>query len=138
MKLVGDGFEDCEMVKPPKRKGGFAVLDPAKHRELSSKGDKSAHAKGKAHRWSIEEAKAAGRKGGLATAAADQEAREVVSKTMFDGPEVDFEKELLGIKPSVASRTLEMFNPPRANPADVRRWLLAKLRKLAKKKATPR
>jgi general stress protein YciG len=37
-----------------------------KQREIASKGGKAAHAKGTAHEWSREEAREAGRKGGLA------------------------------------------------------------------------
>lgn len=41
-------------------------MDPAKHREIASSGGKSAHAQGRAHRWTKEEAAEAGRKGGKA------------------------------------------------------------------------
>lgn len=44
---------------------GFATMDPAKHREIASKGGIAAHAKGGAHEWTAETARAAGRKGGL-------------------------------------------------------------------------
>lgn len=47
---------------------GFASMDKAKHREIASKGGKAAHAKGTAHEYSPEEARVAGRKGGLAVA----------------------------------------------------------------------
>lgn len=39
-----------------------------KQREIASKGGKAAHAKGTAHEWSREEAREAGRKGGVAHA----------------------------------------------------------------------
>ena len=45
---------------------GFASMEPNKQRKIASKGGKAAHAKGTAHKWSSEEAKLAGRKGGLA------------------------------------------------------------------------
>jgi uncharacterized protein len=45
---------------------GFASMDRAKQREIASLGGKAAHAQGTAHEWSTEEARAAGRKGGLA------------------------------------------------------------------------
>lgn len=48
---------------------GFASMDRALLRELTSKGGKAAHRKGTAHEWDSEEARAAGRKGGIATAA---------------------------------------------------------------------
>jgi general stress protein YciG len=39
-------------------------MDPARQREIASKGGRAAHAKGTAHEWSRDEARAAGRKGG--------------------------------------------------------------------------
>lgn len=50
----------------PKKHRGFAAMDPEQRREIASKGGKSAHAQGKAHRFTTEEAKAAGLKGGNA------------------------------------------------------------------------
>ena len=46
---------------------GFASMDPAKQREIASKGGRAAHQKGTAHEWSSEEAREAGRKGGMAS-----------------------------------------------------------------------
>ena len=43
---------------------GFASMSPEKKREIASKGGKAAHAMGTAHKWTSEEAQAAGRKGG--------------------------------------------------------------------------
>ena len=45
---------------------GFASMNPQKQREIASKGGRAAHAKGTAHKWTSEEARAAGRKGGQA------------------------------------------------------------------------
>lgn len=45
---------------------GFAAMSPEKVREIASKGGKTAHALGVAHRWTREEASINGRKGGLA------------------------------------------------------------------------
>lgn len=45
---------------------GFASMDRNKQRDIASKGGVAAHAKGTAHEWTTEEARAAGRKGGLA------------------------------------------------------------------------
>ena len=50
-----------------KRKRGFAVMDREKQREIASRGGKAAHLKGTAHEWTGEEAKEAGRKGGVAS-----------------------------------------------------------------------
>jgi len=47
-----------------KSKRGFASMDEAKQREIASKGGQAAHEKGTAHKFSPEEAKEAGRKGG--------------------------------------------------------------------------
>lgn len=42
-------------------------MDRVKQREIASKGGKAAHQKGTAHEWTSEEARDAGRKGGLAS-----------------------------------------------------------------------
>ncbi len=42
-------------------------MDQEKQRSIASKGGKAAHAKGRAHEWSTEEAREAGRKGGAAS-----------------------------------------------------------------------
>ena len=47
-------------------KRGFASMDPAKQREIASKGGKAAHQQGVAHQWTSDEAREAGRKGGEA------------------------------------------------------------------------
>ena len=46
---------------------GFASMDRNKQREIASKGGKAAHQKGTAHEWTSEEARDAGRKGGIAS-----------------------------------------------------------------------
>lgn len=51
---------------------GFALLSPEKRKEISSRGGKSAHALGVAHEFTVEEAIAAGSKGGKATRAKRQ------------------------------------------------------------------
>ena len=48
-----------------KSRRGFASMDPARQREIASKGGRAAHAKGTAHEWSSDEAREAGRKGGV-------------------------------------------------------------------------
>jgi general stress protein YciG len=45
---------------------GFASMDAQRQREIASKGGQAAHAQGKAHEFSSEEARIAGRKGGEA------------------------------------------------------------------------
>ena len=51
-------------------------MDRAKQREIASKGGKAAHQKGTAHEWTSEEAREAGRKGGMASHRRKQQARE--------------------------------------------------------------
>jgi uncharacterized protein len=46
---------------------GFASMDRSKQREIASKGGKAAHQKGTAHEWTSDEAREAGRKGGMAS-----------------------------------------------------------------------
>jgi uncharacterized protein len=46
---------------------GFASMDRVRQKEIASKGGKAAHQKGTAHEWTSEEARDAGRKGGLAS-----------------------------------------------------------------------
>lgn len=45
-------------------KRGFASMSPEKQQEIAKKGGRAAHEKGTAHRFSPDEARAAGRKGG--------------------------------------------------------------------------
>jgi hypothetical protein len=47
---------------PVRAKRGFAVLSPEKKREIASMGGKAAHEHGRAHRFTSEEARAAGKK----------------------------------------------------------------------------
>jgi len=46
---------------------GFASLPQEKQREIASQGGIAAHDQGVGHEWTIEEARKAGRKGGLAS-----------------------------------------------------------------------
>ena len=50
---------------PRKSRRGFASMDREKQRMIASKGGKAAHAKGTAHEFTPEEAREAGRKGGM-------------------------------------------------------------------------
>jgi general stress protein YciG len=50
-------------------KRGFASMDPARQREIASRGGKVAHEKGTAHQFNSDEARAAGSKGGKAVSA---------------------------------------------------------------------
>ena len=44
---------------------GFASMDPALQRRLAVEGGKASHVSGRGHKWTAEEAREAGRKGGL-------------------------------------------------------------------------
>ncbi|MBC6989333.1 KGG domain-containing protein [Hymenobacter sp. BT491] len=44
---------------------GFAAMDPAQQKRIASEGGKASHASGRGHRFTSEEARAAGRKGGM-------------------------------------------------------------------------
>jgi hypothetical protein len=56
-------LSDTETPKPR----GFATMNPERVREISRLGGRAAHKKGVAHEFTREEAKIAGRKGGLAS-----------------------------------------------------------------------
>lgn len=55
-----------EAAKAPKRAHGFATMDRARVRELARSGGVAAHRKGSAHKFTSEEARLAGKKGGSA------------------------------------------------------------------------
>jgi general stress protein YciG len=61
---------------PERKKRGFAAMDPKLVSEIASKGGKAAHAQGKAHQFTSDEAKFAGKKGGAATHAKLRRIRE--------------------------------------------------------------
>ena len=65
---------------------GFASMDRAKQKEIASKGGKAAHYKGTAHEWTSEEAREAGRKGGMAS---HQRRKEQVGEQGGVTPDVD-------------------------------------------------
>lgn len=48
------------------RRRGFAAMDRERVKEIASKGGKAAHAAGTAHQFTSDEARIAGRKGGMA------------------------------------------------------------------------
>src|ERR1700722_1479389 len=54
------------VAEPIKKKRGFAVMDRTTVQEFGRRGGVAAHVLGKAHEFSRDEARAAGRKGGLA------------------------------------------------------------------------
>jgi general stress protein YciG len=58
-------------------KRGFACVDPDLRREIARMGGRAAHARGTAHEFTSEEARAAGRKGGEAVARDREHMREI-------------------------------------------------------------
>jgi uncharacterized protein len=53
---------------PAKR--GFAAMSPETQRRIASEGGRASHESGRAHKWTSESARDAGRKGGQARATA--------------------------------------------------------------------
>ena len=53
-------------------------MERNKQREIASKGGKAAHQKGTAHEWTSEEAREAGRKGGMASHRRKQEQQQAL------------------------------------------------------------
>ncbi len=49
-----------------KQRRGFAVMDPERQKEIAAMGGRTAHANGRAHEFTPDEAREAGRKGGRA------------------------------------------------------------------------
>ena len=64
---------------------GFASMDRDKQREIASKGGKAAHQKGSAHEWTSEEAREAGRKGGIASQRRKQDGGEALGNPAENG-----------------------------------------------------
>jgi general stress protein YciG len=62
---------------------GFASMDRSKQKEIASKGGKAAHQKGTAHEWTSEEAREAGRKGGMASHRRKQESSHDSGEAMY-------------------------------------------------------
>ncbi|MBC5765043.1 KGG domain-containing protein [Ramlibacter albus] len=56
-------------MKSGKSNRGFASMDPERQRQIASEGGRAAHEKGTAHEFTSEEAREAGRKGGMARSA---------------------------------------------------------------------
>ena len=52
-----------------KGRQGFASMDPDRVKAIASLGGQTSHAVGSAHEWTLDEARAAGRKGGRETVA---------------------------------------------------------------------
>ena len=57
-----------------KSRRGFAAMSPETQRRIASEGGKASHASGRGHRFSADEARDAGRKGGLVSRRGKKEA----------------------------------------------------------------
>ena len=57
-----DQHNPAERTKTSNR--GFAAMDPEYQRQIAREGGRIAHERGVAHKWTSEEAREAGRKGG--------------------------------------------------------------------------
>src|SRR3954468_11208439 len=56
----------ADVPAKPRKPRGFAAMDRSRVSEIASKGGKAAHAAGTAHQFTSDEARNAGRKGGVA------------------------------------------------------------------------
>ena len=59
----------CDHDEAAKSRKGFASMDREKQRAIASKGGKTSHAKGRAHEFTSDEAREAGKKGGAKVSA---------------------------------------------------------------------
>jgi hypothetical protein len=73
-------------------------MDRNKQREIASKGGKAAHQKGTAHEWTCEEAREAGRKGGMAShrRKQDQSDEETTGRAFEQGSEPVQQEQMIG------------------------------------------
>ncbi len=62
-------------------------MDRGKQRDIASKGGKAAHQKGTAHEWTSDEAREAGRKGGMASHRRKQEQQQAPDASATAAPE---------------------------------------------------
>ena len=99
--------------KGESRGRGFAGMDPERQRQISSQGGKAAHQKGTAHEFDSNEAREAGRKGGMVSGgrrrareqAAQQSRREPERENPERESESESENESAGAGSSDASPT---------------------------------
>ena len=95
--------------KSESRGRGFAGMDPERQRQISSQGGKAAHQKGTAHEFDSEEAREAGRKGGMVSGGrrrAREQARAATEpQPVTAQPEVEAETETETEESETESRT---------------------------------
>jgi general stress protein YciG len=76
-----------------KKPRGFATLTPERRREISTLGGKAAQASGRGHKFTAEEARAAGAKGGRATHV--KKAATKMTAGTFAGATSQFEQDVI-------------------------------------------
>ena len=74
-------------ISEPRTRRGFASMSREKQREIAAKGGRAAHEKGTAHKWTKDEARTAGRKGGQASRGGRGHVAKPADMTS-DGPEI--------------------------------------------------
>ena len=79
-ELRPDAPPQAHDAVPPRKPRGFAAMDRKLVSEIARKGGKAAHTAGTAHEFTSDEARAAGRKGGLASHAKRRTSVEPTSK----------------------------------------------------------
>jgi general stress protein YciG len=96
--------------KSESRGRGFAGMDPERQRQISSQGGKAAHQKGTAHEFDSEEAREAGRKGGMVSGgrrrAREQGQRATAEATPTPQAEADTDAENENEESEAESRTM--------------------------------
>jgi uncharacterized protein len=71
--VSADSAESAPTAEKPRKSRGFAAMDPKLVSELAKRGGRAAHRAGTAHQFTSDEARVAGRKGGMATHAKRRE-----------------------------------------------------------------
>lgn len=95
---------------------GFAGMDPAKQREISSKGGKAAHEKGTAHEFTADEAREAGRKGGQRVSQ-DRAHMAAIGRAGGRSRGRDRQKQAAANQPGAPQQQRPSGGMPSANPA---------------------
>ncbi len=67
MSSIATDAAEGRSIDKPRKPRGFAAMDPKLVSELAKRGGKAAHRAGTAHQFTSDEARVAGRKGGMAT-----------------------------------------------------------------------
>jgi len=73
--------------KGESRGRGFAGMDPERQRQISSQGGKAAHQKGTAHEFDSNEAREAGRKGGMVSGGRRRAREQAAQQSRRESPE---------------------------------------------------